>query len=54
LVKHSIDEYVWSIAKRKYRLIKEFEMALKEVAIDCKLFNKINNISNANKLTCDN
>jgi hypothetical protein len=53
-LKHSIDEYVWSIAKRKYRLIKEFEMALKEVAIDCKLFNKINNLSNFNKLTCDN
>jgi len=47
-LKQSIDEYIWSLAKKKYKLIKIFENALKEVAIDCELFKKRNNI------TCDN
>ena len=51
-LKLSTDEYVWSIAKKKDVLIKSFETALKEVAIDCELFNKVNNINN--KLTCHN
>jgi hypothetical protein len=51
-LKLSTDEYIWSIAKKKDVLIKSFETALKEVAIDCELFNKVNNINN--KLTCHN
>ena len=49
-LKLSTDEYIWSIAKKKDVLIKSFETALKEVAIDCELFNKVNNINN--KFTC--
>lgn len=47
-LKNSVDDYIWSLAKKKYKLIKTFENALKEVAIDCELFKKRNNI-----LTCD-
>jgi superfamily II DNA or RNA helicase len=38
----TIDEYIWSIAKKKYKLIEEFEFALKENAIDCQLFHARN------------
>jgi hypothetical protein len=48
-LKNSVDEYVWSLAKKKYKIIKIFENALKEVAIDCELFKKRNNI-----IKCDN
>jgi superfamily II DNA or RNA helicase len=48
-LKRSIDEYIWSLSKKKYKLIKTFENALKEVAIDCELFKKRNNI-----IKCDN
>jgi hypothetical protein len=47
-LKNSVDEYVWSLAKKKYKLIKTFEDALKEVAIDCDLFKKRNNIIKCN------
>ena len=32
------DEYIWSLAKQKNKLINEFELALKETAFDCNLF----------------
>lgn len=38
----SIDEYIWKIAKRKKKLIGKFELALKEMAIDCNLFKERN------------
>jgi superfamily II DNA or RNA helicase len=34
----SIDQYIWSLAKKKNVMIQQFEHALKENAIDCKLF----------------
>ena len=34
----TVDEYVWSLAKEKNKLINQFELALKETAFDCKLF----------------
>lgn len=34
----SIDEYIWSLAKKKSKLIEQFEHLLKESAIDCELF----------------
>ena len=53
-LKRPIDEYIWSIAKKKYKLIKTFEIALKEVAIDCSLFKKRNNLPTDNyKLICE-
>ena len=54
-LKQSVDEYIWSIAKRKYKLIKTFEIALKEVAIDCNLFKKRNSLpTDKYKIVCDN
>jgi len=40
------DEYIWSIAKSKNKIISIFEHALKEGAIDCNIFYNINNIDN--------
>jgi nucleoside-triphosphatase THEP1 len=34
----TIDQYIWSLAKKKNKLIEQFEFALKEMAIDCELF----------------
>ena len=50
----SIDQYIWSIAKKKYKLIEEFEHVLKENAIDCKLFHARNYYkSDERKLICN-
>ena len=34
----TIDQYIWSLAKKKNTLINQFEIALKESAFDCELF----------------
>jgi hypothetical protein len=34
----TIDQYIWTLAKQKSKLINSFETALKEVAVDCELF----------------
>jgi hypothetical protein len=34
----TIDQYIWSLAKEKSKLIGAFETSLKEVAVDCELF----------------
>ena len=34
----TIDQYIWSLAKKKNELISYFEKALKEGAVDCQLF----------------
>ena len=34
----TIDEYIWSLAKKKNKLITQFEHLLKESAFDCQLF----------------
>ena len=52
--KESIDEYIQKLAFKKNKLIKEFELALKESAFDCKL-NKIANVyPNEDKIKCEN
>jgi superfamily II DNA or RNA helicase len=54
-LKRSVDEYIWSLAKKKHKLISTFEKALKEVAIDCPLFIKRNSFpTDSYKLKCDN
>lgn len=54
-LKSSVDELVWSLAKKKHKLISTFEKALKEVAIDCPLFIKRNNLpTDSYKLVCYN
>lgn len=39
----SIDEYIMKMSMQKNRIVKEFEMAMKEVAVDCQLFRNANN-----------
>lgn len=34
----TVDQKMWGMAKRKHVLIQQFELAMKEVAIDCNLF----------------
>lgn len=52
--KESIDEYIQKLAFKKNKLIKEFELALKESAFDCKL-NKIANVyPNEDRIKCEN
>lgn len=46
------DEYIWSMAKKKQKLIDQFEMALKESAIDCNLFSNRNNYKGDDKIKC--
>ena len=36
--KVTIDQYIWSLAKQKSKLISAFENVLQEVAVDCELF----------------
>lgn len=35
---NTIDQYIWSLAKEKSKLIEQFETSLKESAVDCELF----------------
>ena len=46
------DEYIWSMAKKKQKLIDHFELALKEKAIDCNLFSNRNNYKGEKKIKC--
>ena len=50
----TIDQHIWSIGKRKNKIIKKFEKALKEMAIDCQLFYKRNVYSDDDDLECYN
>jgi superfamily II DNA or RNA helicase len=49
----TIDEYVWTTAKKKQDLISKFEKLLKENAIDCSLFYKRNVYKNEEPLKCN-
>lgn len=49
----TIDQYIWSLAKKKNKIIEEFEMALKESAFDCELMiNRNSYKTDENKLKC--
>ena len=51
----TIDEYIWELAKKKNKLIEQFELVLKESAIDCELFYNRNSYKTDNtKLICKN
>ena len=53
--KESIDQYIWSLAKQKQKLIEQFEHVLKENAIDCKLFHARNEFkTDDTKIKCNN
>ena len=49
----TIDQYIWSLAQKKNKLIKQFEYELKNSAIDCEiLYNRNNYITDQNKIEC--
>ena len=48
----TVDQMIWSMAKRKHVLISEFELALKEMAVDCKLFYNRNVYKGENPIKC--
>jgi nucleoside-triphosphatase THEP1 len=51
----TIDQYIWSLAKNKNKLIEEFELVLKESAIDCELFYNRNSYkTDETRLICKN
>lgn len=51
----TIDQYIWSLAKKKNKLINQFELALKESAFDCELFYNRNSYpTDETELKCKN
>ena len=49
----TIDQYIWSLAKKKNKLINQFELALKESAFDCELmYNRNSYPSDEKQLEC--
>ncbi len=50
----TIDEYIMKLAFNKDKLVDEFEIALKESAIDCKLFKNANVYEDEEDIQCQN
>jgi hypothetical protein len=51
----TIDQYIWSLAKRKNLLIQQFEYCLKQSAFDCELlYNRNSYPTDEHKLKCKN
>ena len=50
--KQSIDQYITELALNKNKLIQEFEMALKEAAIDCSILKNGNNFKGEDPIKC--
>lgn len=48
--KETVDQYIAKLANKKSQIIQEFENALKESAVDCKLFKNMNHIGH---LVCE-
>ena len=48
----TIDEYIWNLAKKKQKIIQEFENALKRKAIDCEIFFEGNNYPDEEPIEC--
>ena len=48
----TVDQIIWAMAKKKHMLISQFEKALKESAIDCKLFYNRNVYKKDDPLKC--
>ena len=48
----TVDQYIYNLSMKKNKLINEFEIAVKEAAIDCEL-NKNANMDKNNKFKCD-
>tara|TARA_B100001248_G_scaffold262336_1_gene257608 strand:+ start:1376 stop:3157 length:1782 start_codon:yes stop_codon:yes gene_type:complete len=50
---NTVDQYIWSLAKKKYKIISKFENSLKEKAIDCEIFYEANVYDDEEELKCD-
>lgn len=50
---NTIDQYIWSLAKKKYKIISKFENSLKEKAIDCEIFYEANVYKDEEQLKCN-
>lgn len=50
--KQTIDQYIKKLAFKKNRLIKEFELAMKEAAVDCELFKEANVYKGEDDIKC--
>jgi hypothetical protein len=49
----TVDQYIAKLALEKNEIIKHFEKAIKESAVDCELFKNANNIDETCKIVCD-
>lgn len=49
----TIDEYIMKLAFNKDKLVDEFELAMKESAVDCKLFKNANVYEDEKDIICD-
>ena len=50
--KMTIDRYIIKLAEKKQNIINQFEKALKESAVDCRLNKNANVYKNEEKLIC--
>jgi superfamily II DNA or RNA helicase len=48
----TIDEYIYKLSQNKNKIIKQFELALKESAIDCKIFKRANVYKGEEDIKC--
>jgi hypothetical protein len=48
----TVDQRIWFMALQKQKIIREFEMALKESAIDCELFKNANQYRGEEDIVC--
>ncbi|AYV78423.1 MAG: SNF2-like helicase [Edafosvirus sp.] len=51
--RETVDQYIQGLANQKNKLIKQFEIALKESAVDCELFKNANVFPGEPDLKCD-
>lgn len=49
----TVDQYIMRLAERKDKLISEFESAMKDSAVDCKLFINANIMAGDDNIVCD-
>ena len=49
----TVDEYIWKLAKEKYKLISKFEYALKQSAVDCEINKNANVHRGEDDIECD-
>jgi len=51
--KETVDQYIMRLALKKNKIINQFEIAMKEAAIDCSLFKNANVFKGENNINCE-